>query len=229
VPYVNQFWLDLDISTPLSAERLNHIESGIVHAVRDDERGLIQTALADQLILRSEGAFRGGLQIDNITGSQQSVITFYDAGTAKWQIGKAADDDFELYDFVRARPFLVGDTASGDLVMQPSGGKVSFGGSDFVVDPVGGSITLSPNMDLMFEDGSNIQAGITDGTQIGTSSTQKLGFWGVVPVTQPAAYTIEAPTFNRTYDVESVSMTEIAQVLATVITDLQSMGLFQQV
>jgi hypothetical protein len=42
------------------------------------------------------------------------------------------------------------------------------------------------NGDWTFEDGLDIAVGTTNGTKIGTATTQKLGFFGVTPITQPA-------------------------------------------
>lgn len=39
---------------------------------------------------------------------------------------------------------------------------------------------------LQFHDGRNVQTGLTTGTKIGTSTSQKLGFWNKTPVDQPA-------------------------------------------
>lgn len=38
---------------------------------------------------------------------------------------------------------------------------------------------------LQFLDGRNVQTGLTTGTIIGTTVTEKLGFWGKAPVIQP--------------------------------------------
>ena len=40
---------------------------------------------------------------------------------------------------------------------------------------------------VQFLDGRNIQTGLTTGTKIGTTTTQKLGFWNTTPVIQQAA------------------------------------------
>ena len=58
-----------------------------------------------------------------------------------------------------------------------------------------GSITLA--------DAANIAAGTTTGTQIGTATTQKLGFWGKAPVVQPASASqaaIDASAMGGTAD-----------------------------
>jgi hypothetical protein len=38
-------------------------------------------------------------------------------------------------------------------------------------------------------DGANLALGSSTGTQLGTSSTQKLGIWGAVPIVRPSPYT----------------------------------------
>jgi hypothetical protein len=53
-----------------------------------------------------------------------------------------------------------------------------------------GTITLT--------DASNIAAGTTTGTKVGTATTQKLGFWNVTPVVQPSGANQAALTDNTT-------------------------------
>jgi hypothetical protein len=65
----------------------------------------------------------------------------------------------------------------------------------------------------------------TTGTKIGTSTSQKLGFYNATPVVQPSAYTITNPTATRSLDEASTTLTTVAQVLGTLIKDLQSLGL----
>lgn len=42
-------------------------------------------------------------------------------------------------------------------------------------------------------DGRNVQLGLTTGTKLGTSASQKLGLWNTTPVDQPAALS-DVPT-----------------------------------
>ena len=46
-------------------------------------------------------------------------------------------------------------------------------------------MTLTSAGVLAFEDAANIAAGTTTGTKIGTSATQKIGFWNATPIVQP--------------------------------------------
>jgi hypothetical protein len=49
-----------------------------------------------------------------------------------------------------------------------------------------GSSQYQFQKDAKFYDGRNIQTGNVTGTMIGTTTTQKLGFFGTTPITKPA-------------------------------------------
>ena len=68
-----------------------------------------------------------------------------------------------------------------------------------------------------FGDGSNIPLGTTTGTKIGTSTSQKLGFYNKTPITQPAG--ISAPSGGGTQD------TQARTAIISIITALNSLGL----
>ncbi|HMP83063.1 MAG TPA: hypothetical protein PKA41_10220 [Verrucomicrobiota bacterium] len=51
---------------------------------------------------------------------------------------------------------------------------------------------------LALDEGANISAGTSTGSQIGTGASQKLGFWGVTPVVQPAHADQAAVTLGNT-------------------------------
>lgn len=54
-----------------------------------------------------------------------------------------------------------------------------------------------------------------------------IGFFGTAPVAQAAAYTPTNVTPDRSYDANSTTLAEIADVLGTLIADLQAYGLLQ--
>lgn len=58
-------------------------------------------------------------------------------------------------------------------------------------------------------------------------SGSNLGFYGTSPAAQPPAYTLTNVTTDRTIDANSTSEAELADVLCTLIQDLQSIGLLQ--
>lgn len=54
-----------------------------------------------------------------------------------------------------------------------------------------------------------------------------IGFFGTAPAAQAASYTPTNVTTDRSYDADSTSVAELADVLGTLIADLQSYGLLQ--
>jgi hypothetical protein len=70
---------------------------------------------------------------------------------------------------------------------------------------------------LQMLDGRNMQLGKTTGTQIGTETTQKLGFFGHAPVAQQSH--ISAPSGGTTVDSQSRT------ALTSIILLLQTFGL----
>ena len=54
-----------------------------------------------------------------------------------------------------------------------------------------------------------------------------IGFFGTAPAAQAAAYTASNVTTDRSFDADTVAVAELADVVGTLITDLQSYGLLQ--
>ena len=73
------------------------------------------------------------------------------------------------------------------------------------------------NLHLQILDARNIQFGRTNGTMLGTASDQKLAFYGVTPIIQPA--TVADPTGGL------VVNTEARGTINTIIDRLQALGL----
>lgn len=69
---------------------------------------------------------------------------------------------------------------------------------------------------MQFFDGRNVQLGLSTGTKIGTSATQKLGFYGANPIVQQAA--ISNPNGGTTQDAQA------RVAIALLITALRSLG-----
>ena len=63
--------------------------------------------------------------------------------------------------------------------------------------------------DVTFADSHNLIFNTTNGTQIGTGGTQKIGFWGVTPVVRPSAFTQTYSTATHT----------VANLTAAALTD----------
>jgi hypothetical protein len=60
-----------------------------------------------------------------------------------------------------------------------------------------------------------------------TVQPNKLGFFGVTPVTRPAAYTFTNGAADRAINCTSTTLGEVANVLFTMWTDLKNLGLLQ--
>ena len=72
---------------------------------------------------------------------------------------------------------------------------------------------------MQFFNGRNIQFGLTDGTKIGTSALEKIGFWNTTPVIQPSA--IGNPSGGGSAGVDTPARTAIISIL----TALRNEGL----
>ena len=55
----------------------------------------------------------------------------------------------------------------------------------------------------------------------------RLGVFSATPIVQVAAYIVTNDSADRSYDADSTSIDELADVIATIITDLRSYGFFQ--
>jgi hypothetical protein len=122
------------------------------------------------------------------------------------------------------------NTAGNTLTIQ-AGGATSG-----ATDKAGGDLLLYPGVSTGSAE-SGIQlygcvagaSGTVDRTQ--TKMLQilgnKIGFFGVTPVVRPSAYTITNGTTDRTYDANATTIDELADVIYTIIADLQSLGLLQ--
>jgi hypothetical protein len=80
---------------------------------------------------------------------------------------------------------------------------------------VSAALNLSGNKTVF--DGVNLSFGTTTGTKLGTATTQKIGFYNVTPVDQPA--TVTDPTGGVTQDAEART------AINAIIDRLQELGL----
>jgi len=85
--------------------------------------------------------------------------------------------------------------------------------------------TSFPTQGIKIADAHDIELGTTTGTQIGTATSQKLAFYGITPVVQPTAYTPSNVTPTKSFDADTVDVATLADVVGTLIADLQALGL----
>ena len=163
---------------------------------------------------------------------QKKMTTFTTSGTAIY-VGAYFGDDV----CIEQNTKLIFDNTETDSVAQVLVTKGStdiswVSASSLLRTRVSGTnvwdLTTTSNgclVDLTMTDAKNIVLGSTTGTKIGTATTQKLGFFNKTPVVQPAAYTPTNVTTDRSYDANATTIDELADVLGTLIADLQSLGL----
>jgi hypothetical protein len=75
------------------------------------------------------------------------------------------------------------------------------------------------NYNAIFMDTSN------DSIVIMSNAAGKVGFFGAAAVAQPSAYTVSNGSVDRTFDANSTTIDELSDIIATLISDLQSVGL----
>ncbi len=92
--------------------------------------------------------------------------------------------------------------ATGKSFAMPGAGTISTGTG-----------STSMNGSLIIAEGKNIIVGTTTGTEIGTATAQKLGFYGATPIVQPGAYTQTYATADKTHaNVTQNAITAVANV-----------------
>lgn len=104
-------------------------------------------------------------------------------GTSAQMFRIYATTDAGVTNYERAKVGWVGSTFT---IGTEKGGTGIGRGMEFQTDGFT-CLTINSSGSFIFADAKNIAVGTTTGTKIATASTQKLGFFGVTPVVQPAA------------------------------------------
>lgn len=75
-------------------------------------------------------------------------------------------------------------------------------------------------------DGANFAFGTTNGTKIGTSTAQKIGFYGKAPAVQQGPWTVTGVTPGlNSFNAASAGTSANSQAIGTIIQQLQAIGL----
>jgi hypothetical protein len=120
---------------------------------------------------------------------------------------------------------LSGDGIGADLIFGAGfDANIFYDGSNLIIDPdlVGSGRVLigtTGDDDMLLNDIEIDGALDHDGSTV--------GFFGTAPAAQAAAYTPSNVSTDRSYDADATTLDEIADVLGTLIADLQSYGLLQ--
>lgn len=85
--------------------------------------------------------------------------------------------------------------------------------------------TLAQNGTVTMSDGSNIAVGSTNGTKIGTATTQKIGFYNKTPVVRPDTGVAEAAFVEGTGTAVNDNSTFGGYTIQQVVQALQNLGL----
>jgi hypothetical protein len=173
------------------------------------------------------GAPSTGTDMLKVYGDIQSTgtsISLVSSGTAGVSVDRAATTNFASFIFRTATSdkWTIGlrNDSTNDFHFRDNTNGVTALKITTNANPV---LTITGT--LTMTDAKNIAVGTTTGTKIGTATTQKLGFFNATPVVQPSAYTTSNVTTDRTFDANSTTLDEVADVLGTLIADLKSLGL----
>lgn len=124
--------------------------------------------------------------------------------------------------------FLV-ETDSADAYLAAIGDQVVFGGSDHVWVDTGrlqlGGPFSGGTPEIYFNDGANTGQLVSANTGANVWTLPDLT--GTLVVGSSEAYTPTNVTLDRAFDADTVAITELADVVGTLIADLQAVGLIQ--
>ena len=185
--------------------------TGIVQAVGSSQSIsgtlTVTSSSASALAVGPNGATNPVLDVNGSTSSQADGLSI---------IGLAAGSGVNLLGITSGTnaPVNISAAGSGNVVMNSTGtGLVSFTNG------------------MSIADGKNIALATTTGTNIGTATTQKLGFYGVTPAVQPIASTDKTTGTSGSSTGVSLDTTfkgnggTAAYTVGGVVTSLKALGL----
>jgi hypothetical protein len=94
--------------------------------------------------------------------------------------------------------------------------------------PVVTSISIGTiSTTVTFAEAANIATGSTTGTMIGTSATQKIGFWGATPRVPSPGWSIAGSGYTalKSWDPNSTTLAALARVVASLQDTLKAYGI----
>lgn len=136
----------------------------------------------------------------------------------------------------------------GDLKLMKGGGFVTLGGGAGLRFTNATKLTPSGTVPILYGDteahlwlptGSNfyVRTATSGSAVFYVSDTNaaiglgisggRLGFYGATPVVRPAAYTVTNPASRRSFDTTTVTLSQLAEVVGTIIADKIANGSFQ--
>lgn len=164
---------------------------------------------------------QAGIYIKQRTAQQVAAnrygikIDTHNSGTARWMLYLGTDPSY-----------FGGNIRQDDSIKWVGGtgqdSEIYYDGTNLIADPdvvgTGRLLIGATGDDDMLLNAIEIDGALNhDGTTV--------GFYGVAPTTRSAAYTPTNVTADRAYDANSTTIDEIADVLGTLIADLQLTGI----
>jgi hypothetical protein len=144
------------------------------------------------------------------------------------ELGGGGGASMELANGAGARGVVVAVDAADDLILGNTGPVIDNVHIDFPtanffrIRPGGGVVSM-----MLLDPGGISSISDEGGAARFRFSTTGLAFFNLAPVAQPAAYTITNPATRRSFDTTTVTLSELAEVVGTVIADMQAYGLLQ--
>ena len=132
----------------------------------------------------------------------------------------AGTADITAFSVNSSNVITVGGSNQGGVTIGTVGG-----GTGATTITSAGGITLSAPTGITVTDSHNLLFGTTTGTKLGTTALQKMALWGNTPVVRPTGWALPTGTLTRTtFDPSTASLTDVAQRLAALVTDLTTIG-----
>lgn len=169
---------------------------------------------AQESSIRQDGT---DLEIDadfGSTGAILRVLTLVDISTGGTGVALRTDDDIVI--LADSKNLELG--AANDF-------HLYFDGSNAVLDPDPVTGTAIVLIGVTGDDDMRLTNIEIDGALNHDGATA--GFFGTAPVAQAAAYTPTNVSADRSYNADATTINELADVLGTLIADLQAYGLLQ--
>ena len=129
---------------------------------------------------------------------------------------------FDMYfgkGVTHATPIPTAINAGGGSGTNIAGGALRLAGGKGTGNAAGGNVLIQTS--TAGGSGTTLQTLAT----VAEFGPATVGFYGVTPAARPAAYTPTNVTTDRAYDANATTLDEVADVLGTLIADLQSLGL----
>lgn len=153
-----------------------------------------------------------------VEGDTDQYLFFVDSGVDKISIGSSTvNAKLDILSTTEQLRILY-DASNYYSTTVGSGGGVTF-------DAVGSGAGFTFNDDITLADAKNLILNATMGTKIGTSTSQKLGFWNATPIVQPTTAVAAATFVANTSGIVDDTATFDGYTIGQVVKALRNAGL----